>query len=206
MQFCLSKGPASRLRLTRCIRWVNHGPLPPVAKRLGCSTLAQEDPRLATWSVFSPATESVLMRSPPHRFGPKVDDIRVRLTFCGVTGQLLERCYAPLEFMEFTEPTDALTVFLHVDLGKASALAELQLAEVGYDLQGQKRGPNRVMEGRLVDLTRGSSPGDCNPEFHYRLIENEERTTRCQRRATTRPIVLISRPAILERGRVFWSI
>ncbi|CAE7576221.1 unnamed protein product [Symbiodinium microadriaticum] len=80
----------------------------------------------------------------------------------------------PLEFMEFTEPTDALTVFLHVDLGKASALAELQLAEVGYDVQGQKRGPNRVMEGHLVDLTRGSAPGDCKPEFHYHLIENEE--------------------------------
>ena len=149
-------------------------PLPPLGKRLGFSMLAQEEPRLAAWSVFSPATESVLMRSPPHGFGPKVDDIRVRLTFCGVTGQLLERCYTPLEFMEFTEPTDTLTVFLHVDLGKASALAELQLAEVGYDLQGQKRGPNRVMEGHLVDLTRGSSPGDCNPEFHYHLIENEE--------------------------------
>ena len=71
-------------------------PMPPLSKRLGFSMLAQEELRLAAWSVFSPATESVLMRSPPHGFGPKVDDIRVRLTFCGVTGQLLERCYAPL--------------------------------------------------------------------------------------------------------------
>ncbi|CAE6944566.1 unnamed protein product [Symbiodinium natans] len=52
-------------------------PLPPVSKRLGFSMLAQEEPRLAAWSVFSPATESVLMRSPPHGFGPKASDIRV---------------------------------------------------------------------------------------------------------------------------------
>ena len=64
-----------------------------------------------------------------------------------------------MEFLEFADPTDTLTVFLHSDLTKASTFAEQQLAEVGYDLEGDRFGPNRLAEGELVDLYRGSTPG-----------------------------------------------
>ena len=93
----------------------------------------------------------------------------MRLTFCAHSGQLLERSYAPLEFLEFTEPTDT-----RGDLSKASAFAEQQLAEVGYNLDGDRFGPNRVAEGELVELYRGSTPQDCTAEFAHHLVENEE--------------------------------
>ena len=97
---------------------------------------------VAAWSIFTPLAESVLTRCSPHGDGPRPDSLRVRLTFCVHSGQLLERSFAPLEFLEFADPTDTLTVFLHSDLTKASTFAEQQLAE-----------------GELVDLYRGSTPG-----------------------------------------------
>ena len=56
----------------------------------------------------------------------------------------------------------------------ASVFAEQQLAEVGYNLDGGRFGPNRVAEGELVELYRGSTPQDCTVEFAHRLVENEE--------------------------------
>ncbi|CAE7883936.1 unnamed protein product [Symbiodinium microadriaticum] len=118
------------------------------------------------WSVFTPLAEAVLMRCSPHSSGPKPDSLLARLTFCSHSGQLLERCFAPMEFLEFTDPEDTLTVFIHEDLTMASNFAELQLAELGFDLNGDRCGPNRVAEGYLIDICRGSEPGDC-------LVEDE---------------------------------
>ena len=75
---------------------------------------------VGAWSVFTPLAEAVLLRCSPHGDGPKPERFGVRLTFCAHSGQLLERSYAPLEFLEFAEPTDTLTVFLHGDLLAAS--------------------------------------------------------------------------------------
>ncbi|CAE7414821.1 pol, partial [Symbiodinium microadriaticum] len=72
-----------------------------------------------------------------------------------------------------TDPTDTLTVFIHEDLTKASAFAEMQLRELGFDLEANRCGENRVAEGYLVDLCRGSTPGDCSPEFANHLVEDE---------------------------------
>ena len=57
------------------------------------------------WSVFTPLAEAVLMRCSPHSNGPKADSLLARLTFCSHSGQLLERCFAPMEFLEFTVQT-----------------------------------------------------------------------------------------------------
>ena len=125
------------------------------------------------WSVFTPLAEAVLMRCSPHSNGPKTDSLSARLTFCSQSGQLLERCFAPMELLEFTDPTDTLTVFIHKDLTKASAFAELQLGELGFNLEANRCGENRVAEGYLVDLCRGSTPGDCSPDFVNHLVEDE---------------------------------
>ncbi|CAE7786512.1 unnamed protein product, partial [Symbiodinium necroappetens] len=102
-----------------------------------------------------------------------LDEPLSRLTFCSHSGQLLERCFAPMEFLEFTDPTDTLTVFIHEDFTKASAFAEMQLGELGFDLEANRCGENLVAEGYLVDLCRGSTPGDCSPEFANHLVEDE---------------------------------
>ena len=70
---------------------------------------------VGAWSVFTPLAEAVLLRCSPHSSGPEPESLQARLTFCAHSGQLLERSFAPLEFLEFTEPTDTLTVFLHGD-------------------------------------------------------------------------------------------
>ena len=52
------------------------------------------------WSVLTPSAEAVLMRCSPHSSGPKADSLLARLTFCSHSGQLLERCFAPMEFLD----------------------------------------------------------------------------------------------------------
>ena len=49
----------------------------------------------------------------------------------------------------------------------------MQLRELGFDLEANRCGENRVAEGYLVDLCRGSTPGDCSPEFANHLVEDE---------------------------------
>ncbi|CAE7633074.1 pol [Symbiodinium sp. CCMP2456] len=80
------------------------------------------------------------------------DSLLSKLTFRVHSGQLFERCFAPTEFLEFTDPTDTLTVFIHEDLTKANPFAGMQLVELGFDLEGDRCGPNRVAEGYLIDM------------------------------------------------------
>ena len=107
----------------------------------------------------------MLLRCSPHSSGPESESLQARLTFCAHSGQLLERSFAPLEFLEFTEPTDTLTVFLHGDrsLSKASALAEQQLAEVGLNprkgtVRAEPRSGSKE-SGRVLQVNSGVHGG-----------------------------------------------